>query len=47
MKRETKGFAIEPLSEDDALGMAIGKVSGDEWLRADTLRRNLRWAALY
>ena len=41
MKGEPKGLPVEPLCQDDALRMAIGEMSANEWLWADTLRRNL------
>lgn len=46
MERKPKRLSVQSLSQDDALRDTVGEVPADEWLRADALRRDLRWAAL-
>lgn len=46
MERKPEWFSIQSLRQDDALGVTIRKMSANEWLWADALRRDLRWAAL-
>lgn len=41
VEREPEWLSIQSLREDDALHMPVGEVAVDEWLRADSLRRNL------
>lgn len=41
MERKSEWLSIETLRQDDTLCVAVVEVSGDEWLWADALRRNL------